>query len=243
MKGFCTLSPSDNRQTAAPLNEAIDFHRASCDLAFDLQSNFQPISLRRGIAEAGRLPLLQSLDSCLSHRRTVRTFSGDYLSLAELRTLLWAAYGQVDGEEGRHTVPSAGGLYVLHPVIWSMRTDGLRPGLYSGYDGGPFPLATPLPDVDKVFLARHVEYDQLAAIVILFGAVSIACEKYGSRGYRYLLLEAGHVAQNICLACSSLGLGSVPIGGFDDLALNRLVGAGEGEVALYAVGIGKSVVP
>ena len=64
-------------------------------------------------------------------------------------------------------------------------------------------------------------------------------KKYGTRGYRYVLLEAGHSAQNVCLRAAELGLGSLCMGGFEDARLNRMLGlepAREGVV--YAVAVG-----
>ena len=49
-------------------------------------------------------------------------------------------------------------------------------------------------------------------------------KKYGPRGYRYTLLEAGHSAQNVCLRAIELGLGTLCMGGFEDSRLNRVLG-------------------
>ncbi len=64
--------------------------------------------------------------------------------------------------------------------------------------------------------------------------------KYGLRAYRFTLLEAGHVAQNALLACTALGLASVPLGGFYDHFLDALLGLdGVDQSVLYAVSIGR----
>jgi SagB-type dehydrogenase family enzyme len=64
-------------------------------------------------------------------------------------------------------------------------------------------------------------------------------KKYGPRGYRYILLEAGHVAQNICLLATEQGLGSLCMGGFLDAKLNRLLGlSGSQEAVVYSVAVG-----
>jgi SagB-type dehydrogenase family enzyme len=46
-------------------------------------------------------------------------------------------------------------------------------------------------------------------------------EKYGPRGLRFLLLEAGHLLQNLCLMSTSLGLATVPLGGFFEREIAR----------------------
>jgi len=76
----------------------------------------------------------------------------------------------------------------------------------------------------------------LLVITAMFGRTKI---KYGERGYRFVLLEAGHVAQNICLAAVGMNLGACPIGGFvDDLVHEVLDVDGVDEAAIYAVAIG-----
>jgi SagB-type dehydrogenase family enzyme len=63
--------------------------------------------------------------------------------------------------------------------------------------------------------------------------------KYGQRGYRFALLEAGHVVQNAVLAAAALGLAALPVGGFYDRRLDAVVGAdGLDEASVYALTIG-----
>ena len=60
--------------------------------------------------------------------------------------------------------------------------------------------------------------------------------KYGERGYRFLLLEAGHIAQNLLLAAEADGMGGVAIGGFLDDPLNDLLDLdGVEEAVVYMV--------
>jgi SagB-type dehydrogenase family enzyme len=64
-------------------------------------------------------------------------------------------------------------------------------------------------------------------------------KKYGPRGYRYVLLEAGHVAQNICLLAVEQGLGSLCMGGYADGRLNRALGLSQLEEGIvYSVAVG-----
>ena len=83
-----------------------------------------------------------------------------------------------------------------------------------------------------------------ANVVIAMAAVFLRTQvKYGPRGYRYILLEAGHVAQNLCLRSMELGLESLCMGGFLDSALNELMGLKpkqEGVVYTVAAGFDSS---
>ena len=63
--------------------------------------------------------------------------------------------------------------------------------------------------------------------------------KYGARGYRFVLFEAGHAAQNLCLLATEQGLASLCVGGFMDGALNSFVGLdGRARAVVYCVGLG-----
>jgi SagB-type dehydrogenase family enzyme len=63
--------------------------------------------------------------------------------------------------------------------------------------------------------------------------------KYGVRGYRFALLEAGHVGQNVTLAAAALRVAALPVGGFFDRRLDELVGAdGLDEASVYAIVLG-----
>jgi SagB-type dehydrogenase family enzyme len=63
--------------------------------------------------------------------------------------------------------------------------------------------------------------------------------KYGARAYRFALMEAGHVGQNLLLAAAALGLGAVPLGGFYDREVDAFLGVdGIYEASLYLVPVG-----
>ena len=63
--------------------------------------------------------------------------------------------------------------------------------------------------------------------------------RYGQRGHRYVLLDAGHVGQNMYLAATALGYGCCTIGAFDDEAMNEVVGVdGSVEAVVYAASVG-----
>ena len=64
--------------------------------------------------------------------------------------------------------------------------------------------------------------------------------RYGQRGYRYILLDAGHICQNLYLAAESIGCGVCGIGAFDDDIMNETLGLdGENHFVVYAGCVGK----
>ena len=74
--------------------------------------------------------------------------------------------------------------------------------------------------------------------LVLTGVTKRTRAKYADRAERYVALEAGHVAQNILLEATVLGLAAVPIGAFDDAAVRLVVGASNEELPLYVLPIG-----
>jgi SagB-type dehydrogenase family enzyme len=78
-----------------------------------------------------------------------------------------------------------------------------------------------------------------SAVVVLTAVVHRSLRKYGDRGYRHLLIEAGHVAQNLNLVAAAMSLGTLSLGGFFDQDLAALLDVSlEVEIPLYAVAVG-----
>ena len=79
-----------------------------------------------------------------------------------------------------------------------------------------------------------------AAIDIVIAAVyKRTTEKYGDRGVRYVHIEVGHAAQNICLQAVARDLGSTPVGAFDDERVKEIIGMPEDEAPLYIIPVGR----
>ena len=141
----------------------------------------------------------------------------------------------------RRSVPSAGGLFPLELFVFLQRVEGLSDGLYHydvrGHSLEPLrgdPIADLAPFLYPYPFVRDANL--VFAVAAVFGRNQ---KKYGPRGYRYTLLEAGHVAQNICLRAVELGLGTLCMGGFEDSRLNRMLGLEPSkEGAVYAVAAG-----
>ncbi|MBM3696522.1 MAG: SagB/ThcOx family dehydrogenase, partial [Actinobacteria bacterium] len=71
------------------------------------------------------------------------------------------------------------------------------------------------------------------------GVVERTAERYGGRAERYVILEAGHAAQNILLQAVALGLGAVPVGAFDDGAVRRVLAMSASWTPLYIIPVGR----
>jgi SagB-type dehydrogenase family enzyme len=76
------------------------------------------------------------------------------------------------------------------------------------------------------------------ASVVIAAVYGRTTRKYGERGVRYVHMEAGHAAQNACLECTALGLGTVPVGAFHDGAVSAVLGLADGVEPLYLMPVG-----
>jgi SagB-type dehydrogenase family enzyme len=159
--------------------------------------------------------------------------------LRDLATVLDASYAaSPSGRSFRRPVPSAGALYPLEAYVVAPAVTGLEPGVYH-YD--PFrhrlALLGPLRFADlREALVDQTIADVTAVFLVITGVFWRSRLKYGPRGYRFALLETGHLVQNALLASTELELAALPYGGFYDTLVDRLVGAdGLDEAALHAV--------
>ncbi len=186
---------------------------------------------RRG----GGMPLAEALQ----RRRSVRRFAQRPLALAELSQLLWAAQGV--SAPGRRTAPSAGALYPLELLLIARQVEGLAGGAYRFQPEAQTlqrsEAAVTTADLQRAALGQAAVTEAAAAVVLTAVAVRSA-GKYAARSARYIAFEAGAAAQNLALQSVALGLGSVVIGGFDDVALATLLQlpAGEQPLCLLAIG-------
>jgi SagB-type dehydrogenase family enzyme len=182
-----------------------------------------------------------SLEQALLARRSIRDYSDGALTLAELSQILWAAQGITD-PSGKRTAPSAGALYPLEVYIVVGDVEGLPEGIYK-YRPDSHTLAR-VGEGDQRQALSHAalsqEYVQQGAIDIVIMAVyERVTGKYGDRGARYVYMEAGHAAQNVCLQVVALKLGAVTIGAFDDDDVKKILGAAADEEPLYILPVGR----
>ena len=163
-------------------------------------------------------------------RRSVRKYSPDLtLPLETLSALLWATQG-ITAEAGDfqfRTVPSAGGLYPIETYVLARSVEGLQQGIYHFR---PYAFDLELiksGDFSRDLAQAALGQDMVAhaqATFIWTAVVERSKWKYRQRAYRYIYLDAGHIAQNLYLAGTASGLGICGIGALFDDAVNSLIG-------------------
>jgi SagB-type dehydrogenase family enzyme len=177
----------------------------------------------------------RSIEECLALRRSVRSFTSDTLTHAQIATLLWAAQGITDTSRGFRTAPSAGATYPLEAYLFT------KNGIFL-YHPESHKITFLKKGDNRVLLAAaclgQVWVGKAPASIVLCAVPERTSRRYGDRAMRYIWMEAGHAAQNILLEAVALGLGGVPIGAFSDEALAKLLELDKSTIPLYVIPVG-----
>lgn len=193
-----------------------------------------------------------SLDQAISLRRSIRKFSTSNMDLEQLSTILYFAYGVSLGNTNTESFcsyrmsPSGGGLYPLEIFFHSNRIIRLPPGIYH-YNPINHHLHLIIKRNVATEIASAMVQQDITKNVLMTIFISAVFErsifKYGNRGYRFIYLEAGHVAQNINLVSQGIGLGCLNIGGYFDRKIDDLLNFdGLTQSTIYVIAIGKPCV-
>lgn len=183
-----------------------------------------------------------SLDRVLAHRRCQRELSGILPSRSALSRLLQTSHG-ITGSLNAGPVPSAGGLQALELYLvvlesvakgdWTPGSEGSSPLLQRGwlpsgiyhYDRVGHHLSELKKGATRADWQERVPSLELvqggSLLWLIIGDGERVARKYGERAMRFLLQESGHLMQNLCLVAASLGLVTVPLGGYFERAVGR----------------------
>lgn len=178
-----------------------------------------------------------SLEETLRLRKSVRSFQDKNLSIEQISQLLWAAQGITHNYHERlfRTAPSAGATYPLETYLFTAS------GIYK-YNPVEHSLSrVSNEDKRKALSEASLGQTSVSDVPVVFLLTMIeerTSQRYGERAFRYICMEAGHVAQNIHLQAVALGLSSVPVGAFEDSAVAAVIGCPENEFPLYIVPVG-----
>jgi SagB-type dehydrogenase family enzyme len=202
------------------------------------------------------LPLNMALHDAFGQRRSVREFSGNALGLDALATLLQAAGGVTAHASTELTdggtcslplrsAPSGGGLFPIDLHVVARNVPGLDQGLYRFLNERGMLVRSRNQAVDAAnaffgaLPGALIDLQRVAAAVVLAARPWRSKRKYGARGLRFTLMEAGYVSQNLHLAATALGLPSCDFGGYYDDEVDAVFDFdGAHETALHVILIG-----
>ena len=187
------------------------------------------------------------LRKAVEQRRSHRAYTGKALSIEELSYLLWMTQGVKKVSPRPVTlrnVPSAGARHAFETYLLVNAVDGLTPGLYRFAAIEHALVRIDAPGTINADVTRACyEQGQVAssAVTFLWAAVSERMTwRYVERGFRYLLLDAGHVCQNLYLAAEAVHCGVCAIAAYDDDEINTVLCLdGESQWVIYVASLGK----
>ena len=166
----------------------------------------------------------------LSKRESVRSFMNKEIDGQRVSSLTRAG---LEGWGAHRSIPSAGGLYPCR-ILTLVR----RNGLYRAWDGREFPASR----VMNMFVP-YAPCERAPIYIIITADYERATKKYGARGWRYAILEAGHIVQNIELCGLEQGIATCEIGAFTEATCIRVLKLSEEEVPLIIVAGGYAAEP
>jgi len=218
--------------------EKMDFKPLDWCKKPDIYKSYQDadkVALPRGIDFPNKHVL-----EALAERKSVRRFSNGQITIKELSMLLWATGGIQRVEHGHEfrTSPSAGALYPIETYFVANNIEAVDKGIYhysvkdhviEKIKGGDFRIVA-------AKAALNQEMCALAPAVIIWTAIFGRSKwKYKQRAYRYIYLDMGHMAENLALCATALGMGTCQIGAFYDDEFNEIIGVdGVEEGIVYA---------
>ncbi len=187
------------------------------------------------------------LSEAITRRESVRKYTGESFTQEELSALLWATQGVrkvLSRASALRLVPSGGARHAFETYLAVSRVEGLAPGLYRylPFDGE---LVKLMEDGDIGRKAAAACMDQTfvasAAVTFLWTVIPARMEwRYDRAAHKMLAIDAGHVCQNLYLACTALGAGNCAIAAYDREACDRLLGVdGKEEFTIYIAPVGR----
>jgi SagB-type dehydrogenase family enzyme len=184
-----------------------------------------------------------SVERALFVRRSIREYTSDPITVAELSQLLWACQG-ITSVEGFRTAPSGGAVFPLETYVCLQSVTGLPDGVYHylpGLTEHKLELVRTGQFGGNLFeLSTKQDFIKQVPVNIILGTVtSRMVEKYGeAMAPRYVYMEMGHAAQNVHLQAEALGLGSVAVGYLNEKAVQDLFMLGNVE-PVYMISVGR----
>lgn len=186
----------------------------------------------------------------LTERRSTRQFSDAAMTLTELSFLLDTTC-RIQKVIGDHIAsfrpaPSGGARHPFETYLIINRVDGIEEGAYHY-----LPLSHELEPIDAGLITPQMisetvngqKFAAAANVVFYFAVVPYRAEwRYGIKSHKVMLIDLGHMAQNLCISAEGIDSGACPIASYDQEKSDALFGLdGVDEFVAYIVPVGKKV--
>jgi len=188
-----------------------------------------------------------SVETAITQRRSRRSYTEDAIKLEELSFLLWATQGlrgKKSAVRNYRTVPSAGCRHALETYIAAFRVEGIPKAIYRY-----LPMSHQLVEVVKhqdlegllIKAALGQSFAGKSAVTFIWTTIPARMEwRYSRTSYKVIALDAGHVGQNLYLACEAIAAGTCAIAAYDQEFADKILGIdGVEEFTIYMAPVGK----
>jgi SagB-type dehydrogenase family enzyme len=207
-------------------------------------------------AEAERIDLIpvdelssgqMALADAIANRKSRRVYNGQPISLEELSFLLWSTQGiratVQGGKTTLRTVPSGGARHPLETYLFINNVEGVETGLYRylAREHQLLPLKFGDNVIGEVHAGTRDQFVPNSAVVFIWSAIPYRAEwRYGPVSHKMIAIDAGHVCQNLYLACEAIGAGTCAIGAYNQAKIDTALDLdGEDEFVVYIATVGR----
>jgi SagB-type dehydrogenase family enzyme len=236
------------------IRQEIDFSRTDQAQGIEpppMEKPYAPEAERIDLTQPGEWKNIPPLDlaTAIGRRKSHRRFTNQPLMVDEIAYLLWTTQGvrkQTASSPMLRTVPSAGARHALETYLVVMDVAGLQLGVYRylpiehqllfEFTEERLPEKLAEATLGQSFVGH-------AAVVFCWTAIPYRMEwRYGLASYKVIAMDAGHVCQNLYLACEAIAAGTCAIGAYDQEKIDRLLRLdGKEEFAIYLAPVGKII--
>lgn len=234
------------------IRKRVDFSQADQNRGIappPIEKPFDKQARRIDLITPHRFENIAALDliSAIQNRQSHRTYRQDHLTLEELSFLLWATQGvkgKLDEGHALRTVPSAGCRHALETYLCVFNVKCVDPGVYRY-----LPLEHQLLfEFSEDHLAQKLvkavfgqPYPAQSAVTFIWTAIPYRMEwRYSLAAHKVIAIDAGHVCQNLYLACEAIQAGTCAIAAYDQEAMDQLLRIdGKDEFTIYLASVGK----
>jgi len=238
------------------IRKTIDFSKTDQSMGIKAPPIEKPYS-----AESKRIELLTadwdkffniSLSEAIKNRESRRNYNQNPLTLMELSFLLWATQGIriYAGDYAFRNVPSAGCRHALETYLAVFNVEGAESG--EKIDPGIYRYLPLTHELLFEFSEQHLAEKMIkgtfgqifagkSAVTFIWSAIPYRMEwRYGLDSHKVIAMDAGHVGQNMYLACEAIGAGTCAIGAYDQEYLDNLLRLDvKDEFTIYLAPVGK----